>query len=218
MDFLKPIIYSFLLASSAIASAEPVLRTDNFLLAPANFNGFEAIDNDGIFFIGGAGPYSEGGISVTQYQGDPGNDIWVTLGQSEGAYSWYPNGGDNGYTGITLTSGADFTDISFLFTAWGLGDLQYSVLNNGTQVLGGTLTAAGGELLRAGFIGGGFDQVLIRSGNSGTIGDGSGQALQLDSVSANSLPDPAPVPEPASLALFGLGLLGCCAARRKPSN
>ncbi len=212
MNFLTKILCMLLLGASVGAAAEPVLKTGNFITSPKYFNGFEKIKNDGTFFTGGA-VYSEGGLTVTQYQADQGNDIWVTLGNTEGVRSWYPNGGDNGYTGITLTDGADFSEISFLFTSWGGGSLQYSLLNNGLEVLGGTYNASGGVLTRAGFSGGGFDQLLIRSGSEGSIGDTRTQALQLDSIKADALV--VAVPEPGTFALLALGMAGLIARRRK---
>jgi hypothetical protein len=212
MNFLKATFISLLLATSSVASAAPVLMTTDFINSAAYFNGFENIPVGGsIFYTGGSTPYSEGGITVRQIGGDAGNDIWTTLGGMEGSRSWYPNGGDSGYTDIRLTSGADFADISFLFRAYATGGLQYSLLNNGVQVLGGTLDSANSSLARAGFTGGGFDQLLLRTGVTGTFGDARHQALQLDSIDANA----AAVPEPASLALFGLGLMGLVSLRRK---
>lgn len=201
------------LAATASVRAAPVLNTDDFLVSPKHFNGFEQINTNGMFYTGGSGPYSEGGITVTQYGGDQGNDIWVTLGDTEGTRSWYPNGGDFGYTGVQLSSGDEFTEMSFLFRSWGGGSLQYSLLRDGVLVLAGTYVTPDSELLRAGFSGGGFDQVLLRSGSDGTIGDARGQSLQLDSIKAEAT-DAVPVPEPASLALFGVGI-GALAARRR---
>ena len=211
MNTLKKLYCVLTLLSSAMASAEPVMKVGSAVVAPLHFNGFEAIKTNGVFYTGGPDTYAEGGLTVTQYQADAGNNIFVTLGGADGEYSWYPDGGDHGYTGISLTSGADFTDMSFLFHVWGTNSLQYSLLNNGMQVLGGFVTTNDGERGLAGFTGGGFDQILLRSGDAGTFGDGRAQALQIDNISA----DPAAVPEPGSLALLGLGMLGLAAARRK---
>ena len=215
MNFLTKFLCMVLLGASVVATAEPVLKTGNFIVSPKYFNGFEKIKTSGIFFSGGT-VYSEGGLTVTQYQADQGNDIWVTLGNAEGVRSWYPNGGDNGYTGIELTSGEDFSEVSFLFSSWGSGSLQYSLLNNGMEVLGGTYSSPSGVLTRAGFSGGGFDQLLLRSGSEGSIGDARIQALQLDSIKADSLV--AAVPEPGTFALLALGMAGMIVRRRKAST
>jgi hypothetical protein len=181
----------------------------------SGFNGFENIPNDGTVYTGGAGPYAEGGITVEQIGGDAGNDIWVGYqpGGGEGAFVWYPDGGDFGYTRITLTGGADFANVGFLVASgyFSGGNGAYQLLNNGSPVASGTFTN-NAFFSYLGFAGGGFDTILLRDSLSTVgFGDGSANALALDSIEISA------VPEPTSTALLALGLaaVGVAARRRR---
>jgi hypothetical protein len=200
-----------------VAQAAPVLNTTDFVTAVTGFNGFESIPNDGTYYTGGTSPYTEGGISVTEMNGNSGNSIWVSIAQSssyftEGNYAWYPNGGDNGYTKIMLQSGAEISAISMLFRSYS-PNVTYELLDGGVSVLTGTLLADWGVLGRIGFSGGGFDEILLRGGDLGAgIGDGALNALQIDSIKVGTS---GTIPEPGTLALLGLGAMGLAASRRR---
>lgn len=212
---MKKIVCLFVCLFAGAVNAMPVLNTSDFINAGnlTNFNGFENIPNDGTFFTGGPGPYIEDGIKVEQINADTGNDIWVTLGSMEGSFSWYPNGGDNGYTQISKDDGTDFSAIELIFRSYGVGNVRYSLWDDGVSVLDGFLASSAGLLGTIGFEGGGFDQVLLRSGTSGSdFLSPEFQALQIDSI---ELAGTASVPEPASLALLGLGLAGIGFSRKK---
>ena len=181
----------------------------------SGFNGFENIPNNGTLYTGGAGPYSEGGISVEQIGGDAGNDIWVGFqpGGSEGAFVWYPDGGDIGYTRITMSSGADFANVGFLVGSgfFSGGNGAYQLLENGSPVASGAFSN-NAFFSYLGFAGGGFDTILLRDGLTTVgFGDGTLNALALDSIEVSA------VPEPASTALLALGLAAVgVAVRRRP--
>ncbi|REL25459.1 PEP-CTERM sorting domain-containing protein [Thalassotalea euphylliae] len=198
-------IFSCLLAFGANAGL--IVNTTDFIDESnlTHFNGFEGFSNT---FKSGKNYYEEDGIQVRQIFAQPGNDI--ALGFSlEGERSWYPNGGDYGYTEITMASGAEFTALEFLFLGPNLNNLavHYSLWNDGQVVFEGALDIGKKERGVLGFEGGGFDQLFVRSGHrAASIFDRSSNGLNIDSIQVISA-TPTPVPEPSSIAILALGLV-----------
>jgi hypothetical protein len=196
-------------------SAGIIVHTSDFVpdASVTNFNGFEGITLvDGFHY--GSFTYTEGGITVTQV--NPSDQIWVNASfwNHEGNYEWYPDGGDHGYTSITMADNSDFQSVEMLigtgfFTA---GTTYYVLLENGVQVFSGSLgSPTQPNALNLGFSGGGFNQILLRdSQNPGdTMYSGSSNALALDSIEV------ANAPEPASFLLAGIGVAATAMLRRR---
>lgn len=213
------VLASLLFFSTCHLQAAIIVHTTDFIPdgTRTGFNGFESIPNNGLHYTGGSGPYTEGGISVQQVNGDPGNSIWVTAFSPEGNFGWYPDGGDFGYTQVTLASGADFDSVGFFFaTGFFAGSTaSYTLLNNSVPVLSGTVPSVphlSNGFLYLGFSGGGFDEIRL---SDTTPGSGSQNAFAIDAIEIAA----SPIPEPATFALFGvvagLGLGGYALRRRK---
>lgn len=199
------------------AHAAPIVHTSDFISDGfrSQFNSFESIPNDGVHYTGGSGPYVEDGIGVQQINGDAGNAIWVTYSPNgkDGAYSWYPDGGDFGYTSLTLSGGMDFGNVGFLIGSGNSGHntAYYELWNDAALILAGSVVHQVG-FHYLGFEGGGFDTILLRDGPSGhAVKDGTHNALTIDAIETQA----NHVPEPTSLALLGLGFAGLAFSRRK---
>lgn len=163
-------------------------------------------------------PQTLDGFVFDQPFGDP-NDIWTTYNPGGGnGKGWYPDGGDFGYTQITLASNANFGDVSLFVGSGNSGHfyLAYDLLDNGNSVASGVLSGHSTPFHWLSITGGGFDTIRLRDGASSTlsVGDGSHNALAFDQVNAgtstNSVPDGG-----ASLLLLGFGLAGLAALRRR---
>lgn len=110
------ILTALLLGSLAIvgtsrpAQASIIVHNSDFIAdsSRTHFNGFESIPIFNTSFYEGEIPYTEDSITVQQINGDEGYNIWATWTFEdgfEGSHGWYPNGGDNGYTQLSLASG-----------------------------------------------------------------------------------------------------------------
>ena len=191
-----------------------------------HYNGFEGMANSGPVYV-------EDNIRVEQINGDL-NDI--TLGYSkvgfEGSQSWYPNGGDSGYTRITLDDGGAIQALGLMRGSGNSShaDLLYELWNNGAVVQSGSVFHQGDPALYIGFTGGGFDEVRLRDGNAPTsVDDGSHNAMVIDVVEAiagGPVVAAAPgsvqaVPTMSAYALFLLssllGLVGLTRMRKAKS-
>ena len=213
---LSQIASAFALAALSFGAAQAAtVQTTDYIASPTHFNGFEGI-------VGGSngdfGPtYTEDGITVTQVNGRT-NNIWTTATPyvgGQGNYSWYPNGGDLGYTDITMQGGGQFGDISFIAgSGWGGGahSLYYELALGGNVVQSGSLSQVSGDWL--GFSGGGFDEVRVRDSNGFTssLNDGQLNALAIDSIKTVGA---VPEPETYALLLAGLGAVGWVARRKQ---
>ena len=204
----------FALAALSFGAAQAAtVQTTDYIASPTHFNGFEGIGSYNDF-----GPtYTEDGITVTQVNGQV-NDIWTTYTSGfdgQGDYSWYPNGGDYGYTDITLQGGGRFGDISFIAGSGfggGAHSLYYELALAGSVVQSGSLSQVSGGWL--GFSGGGFDEVRLRDSNSFTtsLNDGQLNAFAIDSIKTVGA---VPEPETYALMLAGLCALGWVARRKQ---
>jgi len=217
---MNKIIFSLITAFCFISQgkAAPITHTSDFIsdTSRTGFNGFESIPTDGTRYSGGAGPYSENEIVVEQINGDRGNEIWATYNfiGKQGDYVWYPNGGDDGYTSISLSGGVDFNDVGFNYgTGGGASLIIYQILDDGLTVKSGTADLSRTSANYLGFSGGGFDTILLRDNHFGASVNALGvsQALTIDNIEIRS----ARIPEPSSLALFALGIFGLFSANFK---
>ena len=211
---LSQITSAFALAALSIGAAQAAtVQTTDYIASPTQFNGFEGIGSHTDF-----GPtYSEDGITVTQVNGEP-NDIWTWATPyvgGQGNFVWYPNGGDYGYTDISLQGGGQFADISFIAGSGfggGAHSLYYELALGGSVVQSGTLSLVFGGWL--GFAGGGFDEVRVRdsSGFTSSLNDGQLNAFAIDSIKTVGA---VPEPETYALMLAGLGVLSWVARRKQ---
>lgn len=201
-------IYACLVSLVSPAANAITLHTSDFIndASRANFNGFESIQNDGMFYTGGSGPYIEDGIKVEQINGEPPNDIWINCDCAtyEGSYSWYPTGGDFGYTKIAMADGSDFNDIGFYSSSGGFPSLiLFDLLLDGSSVFTGSTSVTNDSFYYIGFSGGGFDTVLVRDNwGGGSFYSGTENGLTLDAIETSA------VPIPTAVWLFGSGLIG----------
>ena len=211
--------------------AQPTVHTSDFIPDAARyaFNGFENAPTDSIgWFYDGPFPYVESGVEIAQVAADP-KRIWLTcgairangycfgVGGHEGNYSWYPSGGDNGYTQITRSGGATFESLGLLAgnSSRSTTDtyLNYSLLNDGAVVLAGRILVPmnSADSIYLGFSGGGFDAVhLSENPISGGL-----NGLTIDSI---ELAPVTPVPEPATALLLFAGLCALARIRRTVSD
>jgi hypothetical protein len=158
------------------------------------------------------------GFSMQQVNGRP-NGIWTTYNSGGGdGKGWYPNGGDFGYTQISLQNGQTFDSASlFVGSGFGTGSffLAYELLNNSTSVASGVLSGHTIPFQWLSITGGGFDTIRLRDGYVSSISflDGNPNALAFDKINATVEQTAQSVPEP--FTIIGTLIGGTAALRMR---
>jgi len=207
---------------TASAFAAPIVHTTDFI---ANNTRTALVDFEPLpdsFSLGSS--FSQAGVNVNQLNGHL-NGIWSACfvgacwANNNSSRSWYPNGGDPGWTELSLANGLDFDSIGMdLGSGFGPNNrnfVQYELLNNGSSVLLGTVSFPGSPDAYLGFSGGGFDTIRLRNSRdaiNGVFGNGALNALAIDNI---ELATSQRVPEPGALALVGIALMGAALTRRQ---
>lgn len=200
------IIFASALLMSFETQAAFVFTTDQINDANRTyFNGFEGLPD----VIDYGAIYTEDNIRIEQVNGDL-NGIcaacWI-----EGSRGWYPNGGDKGYSRITLEDGAEFVSVGFLR---GSGNprniiLLYELWNNGALMQSGNVAHKEFPASYLGFSGGGFDEIRVRDGEAtSSFGDDTWNALSIDSIEVTDviIAPPRPIPTTGTLGIAILTL------------
>jgi hypothetical protein len=202
--------------------AAPIVHVTDFIPddSRTNFVDFESLPPGCCFGT----HLAEDGVSINQLRRGrtesdvdaPGNNITSGYNWGNDGQSWYPSGGDFGFTQIRREGGLEFSSIGFLH---GSGNaehqfLAYALLNDGVIVLSGTV-AHSVTAQYLGFAGGGFDEIWLRDRvtNDPTIDDNTHNALAIDSIELADVV--TPVTEPASILLLGVGLCTSLRQRRR---
>lgn len=191
--------------------AAPILQTTDFIedASRTHFNGFEGIAD---VFVDPL--YIEDNIKVEQINADPGASIWTEYlyWGGEGKNAWYPNGGDFGYTRITLADGSDFIDMGLIYGSGGSStEMHYELYNDEQLVLSGVLPVSNDRNHYFGFSGGGVDEIHLRDYYSFNT---TFNTLAIDNIETSGT---SSVPESPSsiLLIIGLSSLGLIKIRFK---
>ncbi|WP_281556368.1 PEP-CTERM sorting domain-containing protein [Thalassomonas sp. RHCl1] len=218
--YVKSTAAALALILSNIANAGIIVHTDDYIddTSRAHFNGFESmvIDSSGLF-TGINGPYVEDLIQVEQINGESGayGGIWANhdWAGAQGDSSWYPSGGDYGYTSITLSDSSDFGSVGFNFGTGGVSttEILFEIYNDGLLILKGSSALFKDSINYLGFSGDSFDEIRVKDNFGGANFYSGRQTLAIDNIEiAGNLAD---VPEPSSLAIFALGVMGLLSRR-----
>ncbi len=211
MKYLFPLLALGLTAAPAHAAS---VSTTDIIATPDFSYGFEDLPQSSAF----GSVVISGNITVMQVLGDP-NGIWTSFpfpGQ-EGSRSWYPIGGDLGYTVIKTTDGADLSAFGFLSgNGEALGTVRtahYSLRRNGVEVASGSY-ANSAEMSYIGFSDAIFDEIYLMSTSGPTdsfsfFGDRTRNTLAIDAIEMKLADAPAvPLPAGGLLLLSGLAAAG----------
>lgn len=212
-------LLSILFLVPAAALADPIVVTD----------ALTDVDASATFDNVTSSPYTEDGLTFLSSNGSgpTGTGGYNAFGDGLASGIWYFN--FTGYVEVRAASGFVFDALQFLlgdaFTCFGstrcgssTTNLAWQILSEGISVDSGVNTFDIGSVVRfssSEFGGATFDTLRIAAGPSVTSLN-EYQSVSMDNFAADYVDaDPISVSEPGTLALFGLGLLGIGAAKRR---